>query len=144
MPIKTIKQGYEGQILYGAAGTTATTLLTNVRDITNKFDVDKGDTTVRGDSTAPPIETQDVTIRKASFDWEMLDDINDAALEAMSVAATDGTPVAIRTRRYSSGKGFDGDVTLSMEDGEPLRGEATIKFTATPTRSYGRDPILYT
>ena len=135
--------GFEGMIYYGAAGTTATTLLENVKDISYTMDVEKGNTTVRGDSTVPPIETEDVTIRKVSIEWTMIHDITDTALEAIRVAAHNGTNIAVRTKDYTSGKGFDGDCSVSIATAKPLAGEQAFTITATPSRSNGRTPSLY-
>ncbi len=138
------KMGFEGLIYYGATGSTAATLLTNVKDINYNVDLERGDTTVRGDSTTIPIKTEDATLRTVSIEFTMINDITDTAFEAMRVAAAAGTGVAIRTKDYASGKGFDGDCTISMQNGMPLAGEQTTQFTATPSRGYGRAPLIYT
>lgn len=137
------KMGFEGIAYYGVAGSTAATAITDSADISETFEVEKGNTTVRGNSSSPPIETEDVTVRKYSVEITMLNRSTDTVLEALRVAAAAGTPVALRMKDYAAGKGFDGDVTLSMTHGKPLRGEQTIQFTATPTRQSGRDPQLY-
>jgi hypothetical protein len=139
----SVKMGYEGMIYYGTAGSTAATLLQNVKDISFNLEVEKGNTTVRGDSTSPPIETEDVTIRKVSIEFTMIKDTTDTALEAMLVLAYAGSGFALRLKDYSSGKGFDGDVTATVSRGKPLNGEQTLQITCTPSRSYGRAPSLY-
>lgn len=137
------KMGFEGQIFYGAAGSTAGTLLENTTDINYNLEPERGNTTVRGDGSAPPITTEQVTIRGITIEWTMINDTTDASFEAMRVAAFSGSPIALRTKDYAAGKGFDGDVTLAATNGMPLNGEQTTQFTATPTRSEGRDPQLY-
>jgi len=127
-----VKMGFEGEIYYGVAGSTAGTKLTNSRDITYNSDPTKGETTVRGDGSAPPIETERVVSVKFSIEWLMLRR-TDASLEALIAAAVVGTPVAIRTKDFAAGKGFDGDMTLSMKHGAPYKGEQTYAFTATVT-----------
>lgn len=139
-----VKMGFEGLLYYGTAGSTASTLLENVKDITVSRDVERGNTTVRGTSAAPPIETEDVTTRKLQIEFVMIIDITDTSLEALRQAAANGTGVALRGKDYSSGKGPDADFTLSVSEPWPLNGEQAITFTATPTRSYGRAPVLYT
>jgi len=124
--------GFEGELYYGAAGATASTKITNSRDITEDFGNEKGNTTVRGDGSAPPIRTQRVTERTYSLNWQMTEKSNDATLTALKAAVAAGTPVAIRTKSYSSGTGVDGDMILSMQTGKPLNGEQTIDFTAEP------------
>jgi len=137
------KMGYEGQLYIGPAGATASTLLTNCTDVTYNFDFETGKTTIRGDGTVIPIETEDVTLRKASIEWTMINDITDANLATVLAAAVAGNAIAIRTKDYAAGKGFDGDMVLKMEHGEPLSGEQTYKITATPSRAAGRYPLMY-
>jgi hypothetical protein len=139
-----IKMGFEGLVYFTATpGSTASTNLTNVKDVSYNLEVEKGNTTVRGDSSAPPIETEDVTIRKVSIEFTMIKDTTDTALEALLTAAYGGTGFALRLKDYSSGKGFDGDVTATVSRGKPLNGEQTLQITCTPSRSYGRAPSLY-
>ncbi len=136
--------GFEGLLYYGAPGSTASTLLENCKDITIGGDVTRGNTTVRGDGSEPPIETEDVTIRKLQIEFVMLNSKTDTALEALKVAVGDGTAVALRGKDYAAGKGPDADFTLSKSAPWPLEGEQVITFTATPTRGYSRAPVMYT
>lgn len=139
MAIKRL--GFEGKILYGAAGATATTEITNSRDIAYNFDYDKGDTTGR-DSGSPPVETGRVSVRKVTITFTMLNKASDSTLDALLTAAYAGTAVALRLRDYSAGKGYDGDVILKVNQSMPLRGEQTYDFTAEPTEE-NRAPSLY-
>ena len=138
------KMGFEGQLYYGTAGSTGSTLLENVVDITIGGDVERGNTTVRGDSTGPPIETEQVTILKSQIEFTMINDSTDTELEALKVAQATGAAVALRGKDYAAGKGPDGDFTLAISKPWPLRGEQVVTFTATPTRGSGRTPVLYT
>lgn len=127
--------GWEGILLQGTAGGTAGTALTNVKDITLTYDVERGDTTVRGGSSSPPIKTEAVTMRSFSVEWGMMNDTGtpDAELALLLTAATNGTLVALKLKDSSSGKGPDFDATLSVSWGQPLNGEQTITFTAVPS-----------
>lgn len=136
----TTKMGYEGPIYIGAAGSTATTQITNRTDITENVDPERGDTTTAGDGTSVPIGTSRVTCLNYSIEWTMLKKTVDASLTTLVAAATAGTAIALRTKDYASGLGFDGDVTLGMKKGKPLKGEQTIAFTAEPTDDEGRTP----
>jgi hypothetical protein len=139
-----IKMGYEGLVYFGSTpGSTAATLLQNLKDVTYNFEVEKGNTTVRGDGTAPPIETEDITIRKITIEFTAIKDTTDTAIEALRTAIYSGAGFAIRTKDYASGKGFDGDCTGTISRGKPLNGEQTDQITCTPSRSYGRAPSLY-
>ena len=135
--------GFEGQIFTGAAGSEATELIENSRDITVGFDTENGETTVRGDSTGPPMKTERVCARVSSIEFEMTVHEGDTVLEDLLTACYAGEAVAIRTKHKISGKGFDGDCTLKNSHGKPLKGEQTIKFTCTPTREAGREPDPY-
>ena len=138
-----VKMGFEGMIYYGAAGATAAGLIENVKDITLNLEVERGNTTVRGDSSAPPIETEDVTIRRCGIEFQMINDATDTILQDLLDAVAAGSGVALRLKDYSAGKGPDGDYTLSVQWGKPLNGEQMITFTASPSRSYGRAPQSY-
>lgn len=135
--------GFEGMLYYGAPGSTASTLIENCKDITITRDVERGNTTVRGDSSVAPIETEHVTMRKLQVEFVMLNDSTDTTLEALRVAVATGAGVALRGKDYSSGKGPDSDFTLSQSDPWTLNGEQAITFTAVPTRAYGRAPEIY-
>ncbi len=139
-----VKMGFEGQIFEGATGSTATNQILNTTDIAYNLDIEEGNTTVRGAGTSAPIETMDPTVLKVTIEFTMINDITDTILAALKAAAYAGTGVALRMKDYSSGKGFDGDVFLKCEHGEPIKGEQTYKFTATPSRSFGRAPVLFT
>lgn len=134
------KMGFEGLIYKGTAGSTAASLLENTKDISVTKEHTRGNTTVRGDSTEAPMQTEDVTVRVASIQWTMIHDTSDTLYEDLCEAADSGEAVAIRTKKHSSGKGFDGDCTITAQDGMPLEGEQTTQFTATPTRAAGRAP----
>jgi len=135
------KMGFEGEIYYGAKGGTASTKLTNSRDITESFDIEEGDTTVRGAGTSPPIKTSRVTARSYSIEWTMLNNTTDTSLTALIAAAVAGTAVAVRTKSYSSGLGYDGDMNISYKQGVPVAGEQTFQFTGKPNAE-DRDPQL--
>jgi len=139
----TTKMGYEAQLKYGTAGVTATTLVTNCVDLDYSRDPERGPTTVRGAGTSPPIVTSRVTGLKPVITWKMLNKSADTTLAALLAAESTGAAVALRTISHSTGKGFDGDVTLSVKESYPLHGEATFEFTAEATDDEGRNPQLW-
>lgn len=136
-----VKMGFEGLAYYGVKGSAAGTNLTNCRDITYNLTTERGDTTVRGDSTTVPIETSNVTKRVASIELTLVYDSTDSSFTSMETAAAAGTAVAIKTLSYSSGKGFNGDCTLEMSRPFPLNGEQVVTFTCYPNRD-DRTPQL--
>ena len=137
------KMGFEGLVYYGAAGSTAATQLQNTGDINYVLSHERGDSTVRGDSSAPPIKTESVTARVAAVEFQMKNYASDTSLEAIRVASAAGTAVAIRTKDHSAGKGFDGDCHVEVSHPYPLAGEQVVTITCTPTRDGGRMPSLY-
>lgn len=136
-----VKMGFEGRLFYGVAGSTGATQLTNIRDIKVEHSVNRGKTTVRGTSNAPPIETANVTSRIIGLEFTMVNDATDVNLEALMQAAADGSGVALRGKDHATGKGPNADFTLGVSDPWPLDGEQVRTFTCEPTRSYGREPI---
>lgn len=134
------KLGPDGILYYGAAGSTAATVVTTIRDVTIKTDPTKADTSSR-DSI---MDTEQTVGLKVSIDFEMLNKSTNSVLTALLAAAAAGSAVALKTRDYSGGRGWDGDFTLSAENGQPYRGEQTYKFTATPSDASARVPTWTT
>jgi hypothetical protein len=134
--------GYEGKFYYGTAGATAPNLVTNVVDLDYEKAPERGNTTTRGTGDNPPIITSRVTGVKPTITWTMKNKEGDAALIAFRAAAATGAPVALRTKDKGTGKGYDGDMTLSEKEGQPLNGEQTFEFTGEATEEL-RYPQLY-
>lgn len=135
------KAGYEGVILYGPKGATATTQLTNVEDLNYNNPIEKAETTTRGTGAAVPIKTEQVVCIGAEITWSMLNKTTDTALTALLAASRVPLAVAIRTKSYASGLGFDGDCTLEVTHEMTLKGQSKFNFTATPTDE-DRLPLL--
>ena len=133
--------GFEGLVYYGVAGSTASTAITNSRDITETFDTEEGPTTIRGAGSTAPLETSRVTGRKYGIEFQSIYKSDDATILALIAAAVAGTPVALRTKSYTSGLGYDGDMNVKYKHGKPLKGEQTLDFSFTPNDD-NRDPLL--
>jgi hypothetical protein len=127
------KMGYERVLYYGAAGSQAATQLTRARDVQYENGTSTGEVTAGGDGSAPPIEYHRVATRTAKVTFNMINDTGDTALTALIAAARGGTAVAIYVKDYSGGKGFDGDMILTVTHGAPYKGEQTFDFEGTPT-----------
>lgn len=132
------KSGYQGQIFYGTAGTTAATQLTNVEDLNYNTDVELVETTTRSDGSSIPKKVEVPVGLTAEITWAMFMTTTDTSLTALIAAARTGAAVAIRTKSYSSGLGFDGDCTLSVTHEMTLKGASKFNFKASPTDSAGR------
>lgn len=126
------KAGYEGQLFYGTAGAQAATQVTNCEDLNYDNEVEKVTITTRGQGGQPPVETEKVVVIKAQVTWSMMMQPNDATLTSLITAARTGAPVAIRTRAFSTGKGYDGDCVLTVSHEMTLKGQSKFNFTATP------------
>lgn len=133
---------YEAQLFYGTAGSTGATQITNCVDLEYNMDPETGDTSTRGDGTTVPIATEKVTALKPEITFKMLNRSSDTTLAALLAAAFTGAAVAMRTKSYSSGKGYDGDVNVKVKQGAPLKGEATYEFTCTANDQL-RDPSIW-
>lgn len=142
------KMGFEGSAYYGGTpGVEATTPIPETRDMTETFDADEGDTTVReydgGGNPLIPVETAAKTKLKWGFDFQTLNVPGNAVIAAMLAASYAGTAIAFRTKDFAAGKGFNGDVTLKHKFTRSLSGEQTIDWTCKPTRAGGRRPEFY-
>ena len=140
--VKETKMSFEGLLYYGTAGTTASSELLNVRDVTINTTPQKGDTTVKGDGTAPPVSSSRVVQIDHTLEFTMLNKSDDTFRAAMLVKAAAGEPVALRGKDHTAGKGPDFDYTLDVTNGRPWGGEQTYQFSCEPTDEAGRDPIL--
>ena len=134
--------GFQGLLYYGAAGSTATTQITDARDISVKIEPEKASTTKRGDGLTVPIKTEAVVAIGWSMDFSIVNDSDDAVCAALFAAAVLGNPLAFRAIPYLGGLGYDGDCTFSFQHGMPLAGEQQCDITATPTCESDRDPSL--
>lgn len=139
-PVK--KMGYEALLYYGAAGSTASTQITNCRDVTYENDLTMGDTTIKGDGSVVPIATARPTGRSVSLSWTMVMKSNDTTLTALIAAARTGAAVALKCIPYSGGAGLDADCYIGMSNPQPLGGEQTVTFTLKGFEDVDRTPIL--
>ena len=140
------RMGIEGQLFYGVAGSTASTLVSNCRSPSYKINPKKADTTSRTNlvtGTAVAITTERVVAIGYSIKWTMLEDETDAILTALKNATLTGAAVALRTKSYASGTGLDGDFNVNFEKDESDEKEQTLKFTASTTDAGGRLPTWH-
>jgi hypothetical protein len=87
--------------------------------------------------------TEDVVKVGIEITFTMLNKDSDAAISAFRTAVAAGSTVALRLKDWSSGVGFDGDVTLALNHDKPLGGRQELSFTATPTKQDGRSYTLF-
>lgn len=126
------RPGYAGQLFVGTAGSPAQTQVLNCEDLSYSNPVEKIETTTRGNGAAPPRKSEVVVSIGAEITWSMLQKDGDAVLVTLLAAARAGAPIAVRTKSYAAGTGFDGDVTLQVTNEKTLKGQNRHNFTATP------------
>lgn len=139
-PVK--KMGYEAKLYYGAAGASASTLITNCRDVTYENGHEMGDTSIRGDGSAPPFKTSRPVARTVSLSWTMTLKTDDTTLTALLAAARNATAVALKVVPTSGGVGLDADGYISVSNPQPLGGEQTVTFTLTGLEDVDRTPVV--
>lgn len=137
-----VKMGYKGILKYGVSGTTASTQITNCRDIKCNLEATMEEVNGRGDGTALPKQTHRPSELKLSeLSWQMINKSSDTALAALISAAADGTPVALLYQRYDGSTVVDADCYISMENGAPYKGVGTFDFKVIGVYDGDRDPV---
>lgn len=134
--------GYEGLLYEGAAGSQASTQITNATDVDYEVGVQTGSTTVRGNGSSVPIETGEATQLSGKLTFTMIMNTSDSSLVALLAAAATGAPRALRYIRSSGLLGLDADCILSAKQGSPLNGEGTVEFTVEKLSKSSRTPVL--
>jgi phage head maturation protease len=132
----TKRMGFEGLLLWGAAGSTASTELKIARDVSYKFENTEADISDRNSI----IDLMDVGGVKFSLEFEVNNQDTNAFIAAARAATIAGTAMAFRTRDKTAGWGVDGDFIVAVDESQPLRDAQRIKVTAAPTDKNGRVP----
>lgn len=128
--------GFEGELYWGTAGSTAATELTIARDVSYKWESTEADVSDRSSI----IDLSDVAGIKFSLEFEVNNDNSNSFISTMRTAVVAGTAVAFRTRDRASGYGVDADFILSVDESQNLRDAQRIKVTAMPTDKNSRTP----
>lgn len=134
--------GYQSGLFYGTKGGTAGTRINARVDVNYELTPETGSTTSAGDGTTVPINTGEATALtpKISFNMVVADD--DAAIVALLAAAATGNPIALKYIRATGLFGFDCDCVISVTQGSPLKGEATIDVSVEAVSASLRPPVL--
>lgn len=130
------RMGFEGEVYWDTAGSTASTELTIARNVNYTFDPDKADVSDR----ASIINLEDVAGVSIGLEFEINNQDTDSAVAAIRAAVLAGTAVALRTKDKENGWGLDGDFILSLKEDQPLRDAQRLAITASPTDKAGRLP----
>ena len=128
-----IRLGMEAKIYHGAAGSTATSELTNVKDVTLNLETGEADVTTRGNQGWRATVG---TLKEGSVEFEMVWDSDDSGFTAIKNAYFNNTPIALAILDYENGEGLDADFSITnFSRNEPLEEAITVSVTAKPTYS---------
>lgn len=129
----SIKLGMECKLYFGAAGATATTELTNVKDVTLNLETGEADVTTRGNQGW---RATVATLKSGSVEFEMVWDTGNAGFSALKDAYFGNTPIALAILDGENGEGLDADFSVTnFSRSEPLEEAVTVSVTVKPTYS---------
>jgi len=100
------KIGLEGKLYRGTAGSTATTEVTNVKDLSDEIDADVAEISNRAGGGWKSYRP---TLKDVNLSWNMLWDPACAHCLFFKNAFLNGTPIALAVLDGAGGKGLDAD-----------------------------------
>ncbi len=124
--------GLNAKLLRGAAGSTGSTEVKNVKDLTLNLESGEADVTTRA---TEGWRATVGTLKDASLEFGILYDTEDEDFGAFSNAYFKNTPIALFVTD-GAGSGLDADFSItgfSVE--QPLEEALTVSVTAKPTAS---------
>jgi hypothetical protein len=129
----SIKLGMDAKAYYGEAGATATTELTNIKDLTLNLETGEADVTTRGNQGW---RATIATLKDGSVEFEMIWDSGDAGFTAIKTAYFTNTPISLAILDGENGEGLDADFSITnFSRNEPLEEALSVSVTAKPTYS---------
>lgn len=128
-----IRLGMEAKLYYGPAGATATTELSNVKDVTLNLEAGEADVTTRANQGW---RATVATLKEGSVEFEMVWDTADSGFAALKDAYFNNTPIAMAILDGPNGSGLDADFSITnFSRNEPLEEAIMVSVTAKPTYS---------
>ena len=128
-----IRLGLDAKLYYGVAGSTASTVIDNVKDLTLGLTTDEADVTTRG---ASGWKLTVSTLKSGDVGFSMVWDTDDAAFNAIKDAFFDNTAIAMLVLDGTSGSGLDADFSVtSFTRNENLAEALTVDISVKPTYS---------
>lgn len=122
--------GLNCKLYRGTAGQTATTEMTNVRDVTLNMETGEADVTTRA---AEGWRVYLPTLKEASLEFEMLVDASDGDYQTLRSAFLGNTQLSFKvTDPNGQGVTFDGAVT-NFTNSQPLEEGDSVSVTIRPT-----------
>ncbi len=130
----SIRLGMEAKLYWGAAGATASTELTNVKDVTLNLETGEADVTTRGNLGW---RATVATLKNGSVEFEMVWDTADPGFVALKDAYFNNAPIALAVLDgdiAAGGSGLDADFAVTnFSRSEPLEEAITVSVTVKPT-----------
>lgn len=128
-----LRLGMDAKLYYGAAGATASTELTNVKDVTLSLEKGEADVTTRANQGWRAMVG---TLKEGSVEFEMVWNTADAGFTAIKNAFFGNTPIALAILDGEDGSGLDADFAITnFSRNEALEEAITVSVTAKPTYS---------
>ena len=126
--------GLNCKLKIGTAGSTATTEMTNVKDVTLNIETGEADVTTRA---AKGWRQNVATLKEASLEFQMLYDPEDTEnFQKVQDAFFGGKAVSFLVSDDGGTLGLDADFSITAFNIEqPLEEAATVSVTAKPTTS---------
>lgn len=125
-----IRLGLQHAIFRGTAGSTASTLMKNVKDVTFNLEGGEADITTRA---TKGWRAYAETLKDGSIDFNMLYDDDDADLKAVQLAFLNHTPIAVFVSD-GLGNGFDFDaIVTNFSWNQSLEEASDVSVTLRPT-----------
>ena len=127
----SIRLGMQAKLYYGAAGATATTELTNVKDVTLTLETGESDVTTRASNGW---RATIATLKNGSVEFTLIWDTEDAGFTAIKNAYFNNTAIALAVLDGEGGSGLDADFSVTnFTRNEPLEEAITVNVTVKPT-----------
>lgn len=128
-----IRLGMHAKFYYGAAGSSASNELTNIRNVTLSLSKGEADVTTRGNAGWRATVG---TLKEGSMEFEMIWDTDDPGFNAMQNSFITDEPIALRALDQENGTGLDADCSITnFTRNEQLEEAITVSVTAKPTYS---------
>lgn len=127
--------GMNCKAYYGPAGSSANSIMNNIKDVTLNLSTGESDVTTRGNQGWRAMAA---TLKEGSVEFKMVWDTADAGFIAVKNAWFNATAIAFQFLDdvIGSGSGLDADFTITnFTRNEPLEEAVTVDVTAKPTYS---------
>ena len=127
----SIRLGMQAKLYHGAAGATATTELSNVKDVTLNLETGESDVTTRASNGW---RATIATLKNGSVEFTLIWDTEDAGFTAIKNAYFNNTAIALAVLDGEGGSGLDADFSVpNFTRNEPLEEAITVNVTVKPT-----------